>query len=210
MTQEEVIERSIIAHSPLKAMAEAAVVRSTVMQSIQQNLAKIRKTLVLDLDETLVHSGFQKPDTYDLEVPVTYQNQEYKIYVQKRPGFDAFMQRVIRDFDVYIFTASMPEYAIPVVQALMPFFPASRILTRYHCRFIEGCLVKDLTIFNRDLSSMIIIDNSPLCYQLQKENGIEVTTWTGDEMDSELEDEVLPLLQDLKNVDDVRKIITTL
>ena len=204
MAQVEVIERSLIAHSPIEA---AAVVSSTVLETLKQNIANAqRKTLVLDLDETLVHSGFQKPLQYDLEVTVPFQNNEYTIYVQKRPGFDRFMQEVITKFDVFIFTASMPDYAIPVVKALMPYFPVSRILCRYHCRFINNMLVKDLTIFKRDLSQIIILDNSPACYSLQKDNGIEVSTWTGDELDTELIDDILPILDDCLDVDDVREI----
>ena len=204
MAQVEVIERSLIAHSPLEA---AAVVSSTVLETIKQNIALQRKTLILDLDETLIHSGFQKPQNYDLEVPVSYQNNTYTIYVQKRPDFDEFMEEVIKMFDVYIFTASMPEYAVPVVKTLMPYFPTSRILTRYHCRFINGMLVKDLTIFKRDLSQIIIIDNSPACFQLQKENGIEVSTWTGDQLDTELFDEIMPILDDCFEAEDVRDVI---
>lgn len=205
MSALDVVERKLISHSP--AGLESTIATQAILQAAQIKAQQKRKTLILDLDETLVHSGFQKPDWYDYEVPVQFNGIVYTIYVQKRPGLDQFLRTVCTLYDTYIFTASMPEYAIPVVQKVFPEFPIQRILSRYHCRFIDGMLVKDLTIFNRDLATMVIVDNSPACYKMQPENGIEVSTWVGDINDDELMEYLLPLLIDGVQSDDIREFL---
>ncbi|EAY15021.1 NLI interacting factor-like phosphatase family protein [Trichomonas vaginalis G3] len=205
MSALDVIERKIISHAPTGL--ESTLVTQTLLQAAQMKAQQKRKTLILDLDETLVHSGFQKPEWYDCEVPVQYNGVVYTIYVQKRPGLDQFLRTIVTLYDTYIFTASMPEYAIPVVQKIFPEFPVNRILSRYHCRLIDGMLVKDLTIFKRDLAGMVIVDNSPQCYNLQPENGVEVTTWVGDLNDDELLEYLLPLLIDGVEADDIRQYL---
>ncbi|GAA5946987.1 hypothetical protein JCM10213_002923, partial [Rhodosporidiobolus nylandii] len=49
---------------------------------------KGRKCLVLDLDETLVHSSFKMVHQADYVVPVEIENQFHNVYVIKRPGVD--------------------------------------------------------------------------------------------------------------------------
>ncbi len=57
-----------------------------------------RKTLVLDLDETLVHSSFMPVDNCDLILPVSLFKFKVEIdgttcnvFVLKRPGCDEFL-----------------------------------------------------------------------------------------------------------------------
>ena len=204
----EVVESQLIAHTPVLtqslsfgSLAEVPVVKTTFQQ-------QKRKKLILDLDETLVHSSFSKPEHCDFSVSVEYQGVSYEIYVQKRPGVDTFLEQLCQCFEVFIFTASMAEYSVPIVQALMPDFPTSNILSRQHCRFFQGTFVKDLSIFDCQLTDIIIVDNSSCSYCLQPQNGIPVTTWTGDSTDSELLALILPFLLKCKECDDVRLCIS--
>ena len=50
------------------------------------------KTLVLDLDETLVHSQFNQIKNPDFVIPVDIEGNICNIYVQKRPGVDNFLK----------------------------------------------------------------------------------------------------------------------
>ena len=50
------------------------------------------KTLVLDLDETLVHSQFNQIKNPDYVIPVNIDGSVCNIYVQKRPGVDNFLK----------------------------------------------------------------------------------------------------------------------
>jgi len=191
----------IISHDPY---SDAVISNEVPVVDIEVKHAKL---LVLDLDETLVHSGFSKPDNYDHEVIIRHKNTEYIIYVQKRPGFDFFMENVIQQFDVCIFTASLAEYSIPVIKRILPSFPESNILTREHCIQIQRILVKDLSIFKRDFSNIIIVDNSPLSFQMNIENGIVVPAFVGDPTDDYLLNELLPYVQELDKCEDVREKI---
>ena len=66
-----------------------------------------KKSLVLDLDETLVRSTFTPPPRYDLKLPVKMENREYEVFVQVRPGCSEFLQEMSKHFELVIFTASL-------------------------------------------------------------------------------------------------------
>jgi RNA polymerase II subunit A small phosphatase-like protein len=139
-----------------------------------------RKVLVLDLDETLIHSSFSKDSSYDFEFKI---GNNYSVYTKKRPGLDSFLKNVMNYFDVYIFTASIPEYCHNIISRIMPGFNESKILTRDNCRYLNGNFIKELSLFGKDLS------------------------WDGDQTDNKLNSEVLPLLEKCYYADDVRTVI---
>jgi RNA polymerase II subunit A small phosphatase-like protein len=68
-----------------------------------------RKCLVLDLDETLVHSSFKVLHHADFTIPVEIEGQYHNVYVIKRPGVDEFMKRVGELYEVVVFTASVAK-----------------------------------------------------------------------------------------------------
>jgi hypothetical protein len=59
-----------------------------------------KKCLVLDLDETLVHSSFKPVANADFIIPVEIDDQVYQVYVLKRPRVDDFMKAVGEKFEV--------------------------------------------------------------------------------------------------------------
>lgn len=71
-----------------------------------------RKCLVLDLDETLVHSSFKLIHSPDFVVPVEIENTVHNVYVIKRPGVDAFMKRMGEIYEVVVFTASLSKVSV--------------------------------------------------------------------------------------------------
>jgi TFIIF-interacting CTD phosphatase-like protein len=68
-----------------------------------------KKTLVLDLDETLVHSS-TRGIRHDFMVEVLNENASLIYYVYKRPHLDYFLKKVAQWYDIVIFTASVSEY----------------------------------------------------------------------------------------------------
>ncbi|KAL9548611.1 hypothetical protein MBANPS3_005606 [Mucor bainieri] len=70
---------------------------------------KERKCLVLDLDETLVHSSFKIIPNPDFIVPVEIDNQYHNVYVLKRPGVDEFMRKMGEKYEIVVFTASLAK-----------------------------------------------------------------------------------------------------
>ena len=165
-----------------------------------------KKTLILDLDETLVHSSFTPFEKNDIILSVDFEGELYNIYVLVRPGTLEFLKKVSQLFEVIIFTASISKYALPLMDILDKENKIKYRLTREHCTFINGIYIKELKKLNRNLKDLIIVDNSPLAYAFDAENGIPIRTWYDDENDEELF-HILPILEFLSTIDDVRDYI---
>ncbi|GER24567.1 CTD small phosphatase-like protein [Striga asiatica] len=164
-------------------------------------------TLVLDLDETLVHSTLEHCDDADFTFLVTLDTKECTVYVKQRPHLMTFLQRVAEMFEIVVFTASQSIYAKQLLDILDPDGKViSRRAYRESCTVSEGTYVKDLTILGVDLAKVAIIDNSPQVFRLQVNNGIPIKSWFNDPSDTALIS-LLPFLETLVDTDDVRPII---
>ncbi|WJX25051.1 hypothetical protein P8452_14128 [Trifolium repens] len=164
-------------------------------------------TLVLDLDETLVHSTLEHCDDADFTFNIFFNMKDYTVYVKQRPFLHAFLERVSEMFEVVIFTASQSIYANQLLDILDPDEKfISRRVYRESCLFSDGNYTKDLTILGVDLAKVVIIDNSPQVFRLQVNNGIPIKSWFDDPFDCALMS-LLPFLETLADADDVRPII---
>ena len=169
--------------------------------------SSLKKTLVLDLDETLVHSQFLPFSIQsDVILKIDIENQTHDIHVLIRPGVQTFLQRLSKLYEIVIFTASVSKYADPLLDILDKENYCSFRLFREHCTLMGMTYIKDLNKLGRDLKDVIIVDNSPLSYLFNKENGIPILTWFSDKNDKEL-DYLLPILEFLSGVNDVRNYI---
>ena len=153
---------------------------------------KYTYTLVVDLDETLVH----------------YIEEENRAYVQVRPYTDYFLTEMTKYFEIVIFTAAAEDYADIVLNELDKNKIIKFKLYRKHTEQINGIFIKDLSKLGRDISKVIIIDNNKDNFSLQPENGLHICSFLGDQND----DELYALSEDLmkivnSNKDDIRPII---
>ena len=166
-----------------------------------------RKTLVLDLDETLVHSGFIPFDCpSDVIIQIELDNEIHDIHVLVRPGVKEFLEKMSKKYEIVIFTASLSKYADPLLdiidkQGFCPFR-----LFREHCTLINTSFIKDLNKLGRDIKDIIIVDNSPISYALNPDNGLPILSWFDDKNDRELYN-LTPILEFLSDVNDVREYI---
>ncbi|KAF2448929.1 phospho protein phosphatase-like protein [Karstenula rhodostoma CBS 690.94] len=157
---------------------------------------KGKKCLVLDLDETLVHSSFKILAQADFTIPVEIEGQYHNVYVIKRPGVDQFMKRVGELYEVVVFTASVSKYGDPLLDILDIHGVVHHRLFRESCYNHQGNYVKDLSQIGRDLKDTIIIDNSPTSYIFHPQHAVPISSWFSDAHDNELLD-LIPVLEDL-------------
>ena len=167
---------------------------------------KGKKTLVLDLDETLVHSSFIPFEKNDLILNVNFDGVFYNIYVLVRPGAEQFIKEMGKYFEIVTFTASIESYASPLLDLLDKENHVQYRLYRDHCNFVNGVFIKDLKRLNRSLKDIIILDNSPMAYAFDVDNGLPILSWFDNRDDKELI-RVQQILKFLSYVDDVRKYI---
>lgn len=163
--------------------------------------------LVLDLDETLIHSTTRVSSTYDKKIQVEIDRATCDFYVSKRPYADHFLNAVSKWYDLVIFTASLPEYAGPVIDWLDPKNLIQRRYFRDSCTHKEGNYLKNLTVIEPDLSQVFIIDNSPNVYSIVPDNAIPIEGWFSDKNDAALLD-LIPFLDSLRFTQDVRSILS--
>ncbi|KAM9977428.1 hypothetical protein ACTFIR_011295 [Dictyostelium discoideum] len=173
-----------------------------------QNLNQPKKTLILDLDETLVHSTL-KPVTHNqITVKVLIEDMDCTFYVIKRPHVDYFLEKVSQWYDIVIFTASMQQYADPLLDQLDTHKVFKKRLFRDSCLEKHGNFVKDLSMIDQDLTSTIIIDNSPIAYSNNLENALPIDNWMGDNPSDTSLLSLLPFLEMIRHVQDVRSILS--
>ncbi|KAF1830139.1 phospho protein phosphatase-like protein [Decorospora gaudefroyi] len=167
-----------------------------------------KKCLVLDLDETLVHSSFKILHQADFTIPVEIEGQYHNVYVIKRPGVDQFMKRVGELYEVVVFTASVSKYGDPLLDQLDIHGVVHHRLFRESCYNHQGNYVKDLSQIGRDLKETIIIDNSPTSYIFHPQHAVPISSWFSDAHDNELLD-LIPVLEDLagQQVSDVSLVL---
>jgi len=169
-----------------------------------------RVTLVLDLDETLVHSTIEPPPPGapppEHSFSVVLESVTYNVFVRVRPFLDQFLADVAQHFEVVVFTASQEAYAGRLLDMLDPNGCVQHRLYRDACVHVEGNFVKDLSMLGRDLRKTIIVDNSPQAFGYHLDNGIPIESWFGEEGDTHLPN-LLPFLHTLASADDVRPLL---
>ncbi|EMR11200.1 hypothetical protein PNEG_00792 [Pneumocystis murina B123] len=167
---------------------------------------KGKKCLVLDLDETLVHSSFKVIHQADFIIPVKIDSTYHNVYVIKRPGVDSFMKRMGELFEIVVFTASLSKYADPVLDMLDIHHVVKHRLFRESCFNHQGNYVKNLSQLGRELKNVLIIDNSPASYVFHPTHAVPISSWFNDSHDTELLD-LIPFLEDLTTVPDVTTVL---
>lgn len=195
---------------PLKKLNYSAMLESGKVSL--PDLEDDRKTLILDLDETLIHSDFDGAFlNHDSIINFKYGEEEVDVPLFIRPGLQDFLQKASEKFEILVFTASVQEYADAVLNHLDPenkFFPHR--FYRNNCICVGGkVFIKDLRIFtNRKPQNLIMVDNSLYSFTNQISNGVLINSFYNDKEDRELYnllnylENYLHLIQDVRSVNE--------
>jgi len=158
------------------------------------NRSNKKFTLVLDLDETLIAFKIN---------PI----QENKGLLKFRPGLDFFLLKMKNIYEIVVFTSATQEYADPIencIEQNEKYFDAR--LYRQHTIIFENDFVKDISRIGRPMNSIIIVDNMPQNFRMQKENGIFIKPFWGDDIFDTALFSLADILEKIYNqFDDVRQ-----
>ncbi|XP_068322438.1 uncharacterized protein [Pyrus communis] len=168
-----------------------------------------KRIVLLDLDETLVHSVTgPPPKKFDFVVRPRIRGKIMTFYVVKRPGVDEFLEKLGNKYEVVVFTAGLREYATLVLDRLDRKRVISHRLYRDTCTEVNGRFVKDLSGLGRDLSRLVIVDDNPNAYCFQPENAVPIRPFVDDVADRELR-RVLEFFEDeeTRSCDDIRDAV---
>ncbi|KAK8891634.1 hypothetical protein M9Y10_028853 [Tritrichomonas musculus] len=160
-----------------------------------------------------------------------------KFFVQTRPKLHEFLRSIIKEYNIFFYTASEREYAKDVVSKIFEeTFSAEClknqndedltefrnymsnldkiIFSREHCTFMNGYELKDLRLLNKPLSDIILVDDIQGSGLLQPLNSLIIPAFYGDVDDLFLTDELLPLLTQCSKtkelIPNIRKYAETL
>ncbi|KAK9470008.1 HAD-like domain-containing protein [Dipodascopsis tothii] len=151
-------------------------------------------TLVLGLDDLLIHSEWTRENGWR---------------TAKRPGLDYFLGYLSQYYEIVIFSSQYMVYSEKPVMKLDPYRSfISHALYREATRYEDGKLIKDLSLMNRDLGKIVMIDADPHAYALQPDNAIPMKPWLGTAGDRELV-KLIPFLEWMatQGIKDVRPVL---
>jgi len=149
-------------------------------------------TVVLDIDETLIHTELvglfdcvvesEWRDTFFLEL------HGLKLRVRKRPFLMEFLKDAADRYELIAFTAGAEDYATAILDHIDPSGTIFRHrLFRQHCVHKHGQnFIKDLRILNRRLSRTVLVDNNAHSFIMQLGNGIPIASFFNDSSDKAL------------------------
>ena len=143
-------------------------------------------SLVLDLDETLVNFKIKSGK---------------EGFVRLRPFLFGFLEEVSQYYELIIFTSGTEAYAKSVLEVIeyeKKYF--DYVFYRQHTIIIGNDFVKDLTRIGRPLNSTIIIDNMPQNFRFQKENGICIKPFWGQDSNDKALYDLIPILLDIAKI----------
>jgi RNA polymerase II subunit A small phosphatase-like protein len=115
-----------------------------------------RKTAVLDLDETLIHTTVHRPS------PLI---DSFRLldgsHLEMRPGLQSFMNYAIENFEVFAYTFAERGYAERIIRIIAPLLPFDRALFRDFCCLQNDGVYEGFEMLGRNLKNVVLIDDNP-------------------------------------------------
>ena len=127
---------------------------SNIYKNNIENKNENKKILVIDLDETLIHTSFQIIKNPDLKVELdsntnnkknTAENnnsnadasisKKVEAYIRIRPGVDKFLSQMSKYYDIYVYSASSKNYLNTIIKNI----DKNNIIKQCYCR--DDCIM---------------------------------------------------------------------
>ncbi len=171
----------------------------------------VKKLLILELDETLIHTSFvQVPNCdYDYKFNINFLERPVTVFVYKRPYLNEFLYQMSKYYNIIIYSSNVPEYSNPLIDKL----DEEKVIYKriYKDKKIElnGKLISDLTKLIYEYGkNIIIISNNSLHSFINDSNNntLPINSWNFKKSDDELI-KLKSFLEFLSSVNDVRDYI---
>lgn len=158
----------------------------------------MRKLLVLDIDQTLIHARERRSSDKMHNFVINMRGQNGFFYIFKRRGLDNFIANIIKLQNIHglkiaIWTAAERTYAVKILDNIWPGWQSDVLFLRHrlHCSLLpDGSYVKDLSKIPGGYDIMLVDDNVDN-YRLNTELGFSVwksSPYVAGSIDSELND----------------------
>lgn len=121
------------------------------------------RTLVLDLDDLLVHSDWTR-------------GRGWRTF--KRPGAEDFLKQMAQLYEIVVYTHALPTYADPILDRLDPSRYIVYRLYRDSTLYQHGHHVRDLSKLNRDMKKVLFVTSDPKACKLHPNNAVLVSPRT--------------------------------
>ena len=146
------------------------------MKTLEIGVKTRQKTIIFDMDETLVRAEFEHERKSTWIPDFTFVLNGDRVLVKERPFIRDTLSKLAENFELIVFTAGQKDYANKILDQIDhegKFF--TRRLYRDDCILIDGFYIKDLDIImDRSLQDMVIVDNSLLAFGFHLTNGIPI------------------------------------
>ena len=185
---------SVLAYTYLKEKPNLLPVLTPYLHG--QN--KQKYSLILDLDETLIHFKVNN-------------NENEEGMLKLRPGVFTFLEKIQDFYEIILFTEASEAYTKLMMEAFNINHKKNfdHKLFRQHTIIVEKEFVKDLSRIGRPLDRTIIIDNMPQNFKLQKNNGILIKPFLGEDQNDQALIDLIPILINIaKDEIDVKNGLT--
>ena len=172
---------------------QGSIMGSTILQnqiSNNRNLIipyiktkNIKKySLVLDLEETLIHFKMTSSNNFQGVVDI-------------RPGTIKFLDDISQYYELIVFNEGEQKYTDLLIDSLEQnkiYF--EHRFYRDHITSDNNDIIKDLVKIGRPLDKILIIDNMPQNFKLQKNNGIMIKSFWGNDPNDNILNELAIIL----------------
>ena len=154
-------------------------------------------TLILGLENTLIN--FRQDSNLNINLTRNYGS------VELRPGLFPFLSEMKKHFEIILFslyTKKIADYIINIIEQKEKYFDFKFYVQ--HSIIIENEFTKELKRIGRPIDKIIIVDNYPQNYKMNKKNAINIKSYWGKNYNDNILNELGKILINIIKDDDVR------